>query len=128
MTRDEHDWLDAEAGPVVRPYAVSSGWSAGRPGGAGKTTPIDLVAFVQAVDDTSTGLFLLPEHLAILDRAKTPVTVAELAGHLDLAVGVVRVLLDDLRQQRLISINEPDGAGRPDERVLKAVINGLRAL
>jgi Protein of unknown function (DUF742) len=128
MTRDEHDWLDAEAGPVVRPYAVSSGRAAARPGGWGKATPIDLVAFVHAVDDTSTGMFLLPEHQAILDRAKTPVTVAELAGHLDLAVGVVRVLLDDLLQQRLISINEPDGAGRPDERVLKAVINGLRAL
>jgi hypothetical protein len=133
MTRDEHDWLDAEAGPVVRPYAVSSGRTGGRRAGDrvagwGKPTPIDLVAFVQAVDDTSGGMFLLPEHQAILDRAKAPVTVAELAGHLDLAVGVVRVLLDDLLQQRLISINEPDGAGRPDERVLKAVINGLRAL
>ena len=120
MTRDEHDWLDAEAGPVVRPYAVAAGRGSGR--------TIDLVAFVKAVPDISSGMFLLPEHLAILDRAKTPVTVAELSGHLDLAVGVVRVLLDDLLQQRLISINEPDGAGRPDERVLKAVINGLRAL
>ena len=128
MTRDEHDWLDAEAGPVVRPYAVSSGRAAARTGGWSKATPIDLVAFVHAVDDTSTGMFLLPEHQAILDRAKTPVTVAELAGHLDLALGVVRVLLDDLLQQRLITIDEPDGAGRPDERVLKAVINGLRAL
>ena len=120
MTRGEHDWLDAEAGPVVRPYAVTSGRSKG--------TPIDLVAFVQAVADTSTGMFLLPEHVAILERAKTPVTVAELSGHLDLALGVVRVLLDDLLQQRLITIKEPDGAGRPDDRVLKAVINGLRSL
>jgi hypothetical protein len=120
MTQGEHDWLDADAGPVVRPYAVT--------GGRARGAPIDLVAFVQAVADTSTGMFLLPEHVAILDRAKTPVTVAELAGHLDLALGVVRVLLDDLLQQRLITIKEPDGAGRPDERVLKAVINGLRAL
>ena len=120
MTRGEHDWLDADAGPVVRPYAVT--------GRRSKATPIDLVAFVQAVRDTSTGMFLRPEHVAILDRAKSPVTVAELAGHLDLALGVVRVLLDDLLQQRLITIKEPDGAGRPDERVLKAVINGLRAL
>jgi hypothetical protein len=120
MTQDEHDWLDADAGPVVRPYAVT--------GRRSKATPIDLVAFVQAVADTSTGMFLLPEHRAILDRARTPVTVAELAGHLDLALGVVRALLDDLSQQRLITIKEPDGAGRPDERVLKAVINGLRAL
>src|SRR4051812_4870732 len=120
MTRDDHDWLDADAGPVVRPYAVT--------GGRSKSTSLHLLAFVPAVADTSTGMFLLPEHVAILDRAKSPVTVAELAGHLDLALGVVRVLLDDLLQQRLITIKEPDGAGRPDERVLKAVINGLRAL
>ena len=120
IDEDEHDWLDADAGPVVRPYAVTSGRSKG--------AQIDLVAFVLAAPDTSTGMFLLPEHRAILDRATTPISVAELAGHLDLAVGVVRVLLGDLLQQRLVTINEPDGAGRPDERVLKAVINGLRAL
>jgi hypothetical protein len=117
-----HDWLDAEAGPVVRPYAVTGGRR------AGNVQQIDLVAFVVAAPDTSSGMFLLPEHRAILELAKTPVSVAELSGHLDLAVGVVRILLGDLLQQRLITIREPDGAGRPDERVLKAVINGLRAL
>jgi len=122
MTGD-HDWLDSDAGPVVRPYAVTGGRA--RPA-AGQ---FDLVAFVQAVADPSTGLFLLPEHRAILERTREPITVAELASHLDLAVGVVRVLLGDLLQQRLITMNEPDvGANKPDERVLKAVINGLRSL
>ena len=122
MTGD-HDWLDSDAGPVVRPYAVTGGRA--RPS-AGQ---FDLLAFVQAAADPALGLFLQPEHRAILERTREPITVAELASHLDLAVGVVRVLLGDLLQQRLITMNEPDlGANKPDERVLKAVINGLRSL
>ena len=123
LQSDEHDWLDSDAGPVVRPYAVTGGRA--RPA----TGAFDLLAFVVTAGDPSRGLFLLPEHKAILERAKQPVSVAELASHLDLAVGVVRVLLGDLLQQRLISMHEPDVSGqRPDERVLKAVINGLRSL
>jgi Protein of unknown function (DUF742) len=119
----KHDWLDSEAGPVVRPYTVTGGRV--RP----STGAFDLLAFVVAVPDTLTGLFLLPEHLAILARAQQPVSVAELAAHLDLAVSVVRVLLGDLLQQRLISMYEPEaGARQPDERVFKAVINGLESL
>ena len=119
---DEHDWLDSEAGPVVRPYTVTGGRA--RPA----TGEFDLLAYVHTAHD-ATGLFLSPEHRKILDRAREPVTVAELAAHVDLALGVVRVLLGDLLQQRLISMNEPDvGARKPDARVLKAVINGLRSL
>jgi hypothetical protein len=119
-----HAWLDAEAGPVVRPYTVTGG--RGRPTVGG----FDLLAFVVArkrpdVDEVN----LQPEHRAILARAAEPVSVAELAAHLDLAVGVVRVLLGDLLQQRLILMHEPGaGAQRPDERILEAVINGLRSL
>jgi hypothetical protein len=122
-SQPKHDWLDSEAGPVVRPYAVTGGRA--RPSGG----TFDLLAFVVAASDTSAGLFLQPEHRAILTRAEQPVSVAELASHLDLAVGVVRVLLGDLIEQSLISMYEPSvGAHRPDERVLKAVINGLRSL
>jgi len=118
----EHDWLDDEAGPVVRPYAVTRGRS--RP----STGDFDLLAYIVATPEHPGGLFLVPEHRAILERAAEPVTVAELAAHLDLAVGVVRVLLGDLLQQQLVSISEPAGPRRPDERVLKAVIHGLRSL
>src|SRR5262245_11850129 len=106
-----HAWLDAEAGPVVRPYTVTGGRSRPTVGG------FDLVAFVVArrradVDEPN----LQPEHRAILARAVHPVSVAELASHLDLALGVVRVLLGDLLQHGLISMHEPGaGAQRPDE-------------
>jgi hypothetical protein len=124
-SRRDHDWLDSDAGPVVRPYAMTGGRARPTYGG------FDLVAFVVTAipDNPDRGEPLQPEHRAILHRAIQPVSVAELAAHLDLALGVVRVLLSDLLQRGLISMSEPSvGAHRPDDRVLKAVINGLRAL
>jgi Protein of unknown function (DUF742) len=120
----DHDWLDREAGPVVRPYAMTGGRV--RPVSGG----FDLVAFVVAVPfDGPLPVHLQPEHRAILGLTQAPLSVAEVAAHLDLALGVVRVLLGDLLAERLISMHEPQAAaGLPDENVLKAVVNGLRAL
>jgi hypothetical protein len=127
MPQGEHDWLDSDAGPVVRPYAVTGGRAKPAAGA------FDLVAFVVSRVDGSAELNLLPEQRAILARTSEPVSVAELSAHLDLALGVVRVLLGDLLQQGLIEMHEPEydqsvGPHRPDDRILKAVVNGLRAL
>jgi hypothetical protein len=122
--RPAHDWLDRDAGPVVRPYAMTGGRVRPTAGG------FDLVAFVVAVPyDDPLPIDLHPEHRAILAITGTPLSVAEIAAHLDLALGVVRVLLGDLLAEGLIAMHEPDeAAGLPDENVLKAVVNGLRAL
>jgi len=124
LPRKPHDWLDREAGPVVRPYAVTQGRVA--PTG----TEFDLVAFVVAtMPDMPGGPRLQPEHHAIVAACWEPVSVAELASTLDLSIGVVRVLLGDLRSAGLISLYEPPAAEQPhDIDVLKAVVNGLRAL
>jgi hypothetical protein len=72
---------------------------------------------------------LLPEHNGIVDASWEPISVVELASKLDLSIGVVRVLLGDLRSAGLISLYEPPAASQPhDVDVLKAVVNGLRAL
>ncbi|WP_229795301.1 MULTISPECIES: DUF742 domain-containing protein [Actinoplanes] len=90
----------------------------------------DLVAFVVAtVPDMPPGQHLQPEHHAIVAAAWEPISVVELASQLDLALGVIRVLLGDLRSAGLISLYEPPAASQPhDVDVLKAVVNGLRAL
>jgi hypothetical protein len=120
----DHAWLDGDAGPVYRPYAVTRGRVEPVAGG------FDLVAFVVAkVEPTVTSTSLLPEHRAILRQVQTPTTVAEISSGLDLALGVVRVLLGDLLQADLISIYEPTTITRDsNEQILKAVINGLREL
>jgi len=120
---DGHDWMDSDAGPIVRAFTVTGGRAHPSVGA------FDLMAFVVRKPGHDRGLFLQPEHRAILDRAERPISVAELASFVDLAVGVVRVLLGDLLQQGLISMYEPpSGAHRPGEDVLKAVVNGLRSL
>ena len=120
-----HDWLDTDAGPVVRPYTMTQG-RVPPAGGA-----FDLVAFVVATVPATgpDAPHLQPEHHAIIAAAWEPVSVAELASRLDLALGVIRVLLGDLRSAGLISLYEPTAASQPhDMNVLKAVVNGLRAL
>lgn len=122
--RVTHNWLDSDAGPVVRPYAMTGGRVAPSDG------DFDLVAFVVAtVPDLPMGPQLQPEHHAIVAAAWEPISVVELASQLDLSIGVVRVLLGDLRSAGLISLYEPPAATQPhDVDVLKAVVNGLRAL
>jgi hypothetical protein len=120
-----HEWLDDEAGPVVRPYAVTGGRVAPVAG------DFDLVAFVLATGDADPDdhPHLHPEHWHLVELAAEPVSVAELSAHLDLAVGVVRVLLGDLLTGGLVTVHEPPTtAYLPDDNILKAVANGLRAL
>jgi hypothetical protein len=117
-------WLDDHAGPMVRPYVMTSGRiepSHGR---------FDLITLVVAVGvepDTVVGLG--PEHLAIVRLCQNVMSVAELTGHLDLPVATVRVLLGDLLDKGFVSLQEPEpDADMHDIRLYKAVIDGLRAL
>jgi hypothetical protein len=123
-TSGDLHWLDHDAGPVVRPYAMTQGRVA--PSGG----EFDLVAFVVAVVPDGVSMpGLQPEHHAIVAAAWEPISVVELASTLDLSIGVIRVLLGDLRSAGLISLYEPPAAAQPhDVDVLKAVVNGLRAL
>ncbi|GGM19163.1 MULTISPECIES: DUF742 domain-containing protein [Micromonospora] len=121
----QHEWLDDDAGPVVRPYTLTGGRV--RPAVEG----FDLVAFVLADPgaDPDGHRGLHPEHRRLIELARRPVPVAELAARLDLALGVVRVLLGDLLAGGLVSVHEPPRRTfLPDDNILKAVVSGLRAL
>ncbi|MBG6069982.1 DUF742 domain-containing protein [Micromonospora ureilytica] len=121
----QHEWLDAAAGPVMRPYTLTGGRV------RSAVDNFNLVAFVLAGSDVDAASQsrLPPEHRRLVALAHRPVSVAELAAELDLAVGVVRVLLGDLLTQGLIAVHEPPTAGiLPDDDILKAVVSGLRAL
>ncbi|MFI9151414.1 DUF742 domain-containing protein [Streptomyces sp. NPDC053367] len=122
-------WYDGEAGPLVRPYAMTGGRT--RPGPTG--VRFDLIALVTldpagpgAEDDATLG----PEHRALVDLCRTETqSVAELAAGADLPLGVVRVLLGDLLELGRVTVTRPvPPAQLPDERILREVIDGLRAL
>ncbi|MDH6552740.1 hypothetical protein M2161_002320 [Streptomyces sp. SAI-133] len=121
-------WFDDEAGPVVRPYAMTRG----RTTSAGQHR-LDLIAVVVAephTDDPEGDHSLSPEHVDIVDLCReTPQSVAELSSELDLPIGVVRVLVGDLVASDWVRVNRPvPPAELPDESILRDVINGLRAL
>ncbi|MFC1420293.1 DUF742 domain-containing protein [Streptacidiphilus cavernicola] len=123
-------WYDDEAGPLVRLYALTRG----RTRGSGEF--FDLIALISANTpygaDSPYGpdVSLAPEAAAILDLCRArPQTVAEIAAGCDLPVGVLRVLLGDLHDAGLIQVDRPIlPAMLPNERILREVINGLRAL
>lgn len=115
-------WWDHEAGPLVRPYMVTGG----------RVQPIapdlDLITHVVAISSLATET-PSPEHQAILALTQEPRPVAEIAGRVDLPLGVVRVLLSDLLQANLVARYDPPSPDDlPDIDTLQAVIHGLRAL
>ncbi|MFD3869954.1 DUF742 domain-containing protein [Streptomyces sp. NPDC058623] len=122
-------WYDAEAGPLVRPYAMTGGRT--KPGPHG--VRFDLIALV-VVDPDASGdadeALLGPEHRALLGSCRSETqSVAELAADADLPVGVVRVLLGDLLEAGHVKVSRPvPPAQLPDVRILREVIEGLRAL
>jgi uncharacterized protein DUF742 len=124
MPANDDHWLDEEAGPVVRPYALTRGRT--RPAGE----IIDLIALVTAVRGIEVDrVGLDPEHLVLLGLCRLPTSVADLAADLDLPLGVVQVLLADLRGRSLINVNNPTPpSDLPDPRILREVADGLRRL
>lgn len=122
-------WYDNEAGPLVRPYAMTGGRT--KPGPS--DVRFDLIALVTLDgsapgpgDDTTLG----PEHRTLIELCRTETqSVAELAAGADLPVGVVRVLLGDLLESGCVKVSRPvPPAQLPDEMILREVIDGLRAL
>lgn len=69
-----------------------------------------------------------PEHRRLFERCKAPVAVADLAADLDLPLGVVRILVADLREQGMVSVRQPAPPGFSDVAILKEVADALRRL
>jgi len=59
---------------------------------------------------------------------QSAIAVADLASETDLPLGVVRVLLADLRERGLVAVDGPAGRANSEENVLRSVLDGLRAL
>ena len=116
-------WLDREAGPVVRPYALTRGRTQAQGPALGL---IDMVAATGPLVVDARGLG--PEHRRLVDLCRRPVAVADIASDTDLPLGVVRVLLGDLMERGLIAITGSVGQANAAESVLRSVLDGLRAL
>ncbi|RAY13450.1 DUF742 domain-containing protein [Actinomadura craniellae] len=126
MNRQNDDrWLDQEAGPIVRPYAMTGGRTRPR-----NDAELDLMAIVEATGRVAYDrLRLGPEHFELLELCRRPMSVVDVASGVRFPLGVVRVLLGDLRDEGMIVLTAPlrrELMSR--EGVLREVLSGLRAL
>jgi hypothetical protein len=104
-------YLDWDAVPVVRPYAVTQGRTA--PSGAAHVGLIDAVA---ATGEWPQAHFRPgPEQRRILELCHRPKPVVDLASETDLPVGVVRVIPAQRKPHT-------------DQRLLRMVLDGLQSL
>jgi hypothetical protein len=125
MSIPRERWLDRDAGPVVRPYAMTKG----------RTVPasgpfVGLMDVVMAVGNppVSPDAGLGREHRRLLSHCRRPITVVDLASDVDLPVGVVRVLVSDLGQNGTLRVvAAPDGPAN-NERLLRDVLDALQSL
>jgi Protein of unknown function (DUF742) len=120
-------WLDREAGPVVRPYALTGGRTA--PAGG---PVLDLISVVSAFGPPAAPADspgLSPEHRKLIKLCQEPSTVADIAADISLPLGVVRVLLADLIAESLIAVHPGHNAApQASHSLLKEVLDGLRSL
>ncbi|MET0237478.1 MAG: DUF742 domain-containing protein [Kibdelosporangium sp.] len=123
MTTGRDSWVDDEAGPLVRPYAMTRG----------RTQPanrdLNMITLVVAVKDEIDTVALDTDYVAILELCRNPMSIAELAAHMDVPIVVVKVLLSDLVERgEVIARNPARDVRVPDMTLLQAVLDGVRRL
>jgi hypothetical protein len=119
----DSEWLDQDAGPVVRPYALTGGLT--RPSGQ-RFDLLDMVGVVRRIGQDMPQL--PPEQAEVVQRCQIPAPLVDLAADLDLPVGVIRILVSDLRERGLVTIHRAEPAGVGDLKILQEVVDGLRRL
>ncbi|WP_184691329.1 DUF742 domain-containing protein [Saccharothrix tamanrassetensis] len=114
----------AESGSLVRPYTRTGG----------RTRPDYDLAIEALVSTSERGLerdaAVLPEHRSICGLCTDTRSVAEVAAHLRLPLGVVRVLIGDMASMGLVLIHQGGlvVGDRPSIEFLERVLSGLRRL
>jgi hypothetical protein len=123
VSRDE-EWLDEDAGPVVRPYAVTGGRT--RP----TNRTLELVALVSTTPrGRAAAIGLEPEQMAIATICQRIQSIFEIAAQLEMPLGVVRVLVGDMLDVGLVSVHRPTRpTERPDLALMEKVLDGLQTL
>ncbi|WP_218010772.1 DUF742 domain-containing protein [Herbidospora mongoliensis] len=112
----------SEEPPLLRPYTLTRGRT--RPTGP----EFELMTIIRAVPGVPVA-GLTPEELKIVRLCQAPTSVADLASDVRLSLNVVRILLSGLRDRNHITARpQATVAQLPEERLLREVIQGLRAL
>jgi uncharacterized RmlC-like cupin family protein len=109
-------------GRLLRPYALTRGRA--RPS-YGNDLEIEALVSTTVLGETMHMPAPEPHSIALLCRE--PLSVAEIAAHMKLPIGVVRVLVADMADQGMVDIHRPSQLGTsPDVTLLERVLDGLR--
>jgi hypothetical protein len=94
--------------------------------GRGADLPLETV--VTGTERARRTRGLEPEHRAVVELARRPVSLVEIGVALAVPVGVVRGLVGDLEDRGLVDVHVPPAfaGGRPTAEVLARLLEGLR--
>ncbi|MFD9534437.1 DUF742 domain-containing protein [Streptomyces sp. NPDC060010] len=117
------DELEPEAAELVRPYVITKGR------GLPDEEHLSLITLVTAAGDRQQRpTQLSPEEQGLLDLCTAGyLSVAEIAGHTRLPMGVVKIVLAALTEGGYLITRPPvQRATLTDRHILEEVLNGLR--
>ncbi|MFC4504309.1 MULTISPECIES: DUF742 domain-containing protein [Streptomyces] len=118
------DELESQTPELVRPYVITKGR------GLPDEEQLSLITLVTAAADTQQRpTRLSPEEQSLLELCSAGyLSVAEIAGHTQLPLGVVKILLAALTEGGYLVTRPPvRRAPLADREILEEVLNGLRA-
>lgn len=112
---------------AVRPYAVTGGRV------RSETADFPVEALVEALPGAQRRLGLTQEKRAIIERtASQYLSIAELSAYIELPVGVVRIVVADLVDERSVRVHgvssSSDYSPATTMSVLESVLNGISSL
>ena len=111
----------------VRPYALTGGR-------VRSSVELALETIVLLTDNGRSAISAMSsERVSIAELADEPISIAEISAHLSIPLGVSRVLVGDMVGDGYLNTHLDDSAsaqvgGRPDQRLLERVLNGLQAI
>lgn len=108
----------------VRPYALTGGRTR-----SAHDLPLETVVTVTPRGEASVARLAL-ERKRITQMVSEPLSIAEISAHLQVPLGVARVLVGDLCAEGLLESHRPqlNADERPDLKLLERVLDGLQAL
>ena len=109
---------------VVRPYMLTRGRTSSSLGVFALHSPI-----LALITTDQLGRNASPEDRKIVELCQTPTSVAEVSARMSTPVGVLRVLVGDLVDARMVTVREVENrADHRDVRLLERLLEGIRAL
>ena len=120
MSEEHGPDLDLTA-ELVRPYVITNGRELPSDSAYSRTTLV-------TAQEGAAHRVLAPEERQVVELVSGGyLSVAEVAGHTHLPLGVVRILLAQLEESGLITARPPvPRADKVERQLLNAVLNGLK--